>query len=75
MRTISLKLPEELDRKLTQAAASQGRSRSEVVRDALRRVLPEAGTTVADLVSDLAGCCRGAADLSTNPRHMRGFGE
>ena len=32
------------------------------------------GLTVADVAGDLIGSLEGPGDLSTSPRHMRGFG-
>jgi hypothetical protein len=32
------------------------------------------GLTVGDLAGDLIGSLEGPGDLSTSPRHMRGFG-
>jgi Arc/MetJ-type ribon-helix-helix transcriptional regulator len=79
MKTISLKLPEPLETRLAAAARKTGQSRSEVVRAALDAYLTgsaaSARQSCLDLAGDLAGCVDGPADLSTNPKHLKGHGE
>jgi metal-responsive CopG/Arc/MetJ family transcriptional regulator len=80
MKTISLKLPEQLLVKLEHAAMQQGLSKSEVVRAALERVLngrhkAKQPPSALDLAGDIVGSCKGPGDLSTNPKYMEGFGE
>lgn len=75
MTTLSLKLPRPLARDLEAEAASQGVSKSQVVRacleEGLRRRRPRrARPSCLDLVEDLAGSFEGPADLSTNPRYL-----
>jgi Arc/MetJ-type ribon-helix-helix transcriptional regulator len=75
MTTISLKLPRPLLRELEAEAASQGVSKSEVVRACLeqglaRRRRRKARPSCLDLVDDLAGSFEGPADLSSNPRYL-----
>lgn len=78
MKTISLKLPEGLHVKLARAAREQGKTKSDVVRDALeqflngQRQLP--AITVGDLAGDLIGSAAGPTDLATNPKYMEGYG-
>ena len=78
MRTVSLKLPDSLNDQLAAAARKQGKSKSSVVREALtaflngETALP--GVSCLDLVHNLAGCLNGPRDLSTNRKHMTGFG-
>jgi predicted transcriptional regulator len=78
MKTLSLKLPESLDARLTAAARRRGQSRSAVVREALEAMLgsDKAGRSESclDLAADLAGCVAGPGDLSVNPEHLRGYG-
>jgi len=79
MKTISLKLPERLLRRLESAARERGESKSELVRTALEQMLNGAGTgkgpvSALDLAGDLVGCGEGPGDLSTNPKYMEGFG-
>jgi hypothetical protein len=85
MAVISLKLTEDLDAQLSEQAQRRRLSKSELVRRALTAFLqaPDAPmaaqpmpASAADLVADLVGCCEGApSDLSSNPAHLRGFGE
>lgn len=74
MSTISLKLPRPLLRELEAEAATQGVSKSQIVRACLEEVLHKrrrrARPSCLDLVEDLAGSFDGPADLSTNPRHL-----
>jgi hypothetical protein len=79
MKTISLKLREDLLRKLERAARRRGESKSAVVRAALEQYLN--GTAAVRPGSALeaalpwVGCAEGPGDLSTNPNYMEGFGE
>ncbi|HJT76895.1 MAG TPA: ribbon-helix-helix protein, CopG family [Gemmataceae bacterium] len=80
MRTISLKLADDLFRRLERAARERGQSKSEVVRTALEQFLNGKGTaarplSALELAGDLVGCVEGPGDLSTNPKYMEGFGE
>ncbi len=79
MKTMSLKLPDELDRKLTAAVKQRGIAKSDVVREALAQYLadaqsPRSGSLLA-LAGDLAGCVDDLApDTSTNPKYLDDFG-
>lgn len=77
----SIKLPKELEQALKTRAREKGVSDSFVMREALAEYLvPDKEDSARDprsfaaLTADLAGCVAGPADLSTNPRHMAGFG-
>lgn len=77
MTTISLKVPEALDFRLAQIAGKRGSSKSEVIRDALERMVTAKSTrkcSCLSMASDLIGCVEGPADLSHNKKHMKGFG-
>ena len=78
MKTISLKLPDNLHVKLNRAARQQGKSKSDVVRDALEQFLngcrEARAITVDELAGDLLGSAEGPADLATNPKYMEGYG-
>jgi Arc/MetJ-type ribon-helix-helix transcriptional regulator len=78
MPTVTLKLPPGLAARLNGAVKRRGRSRSALVREALDAHLDRAdeATTESclDLARDLAGSLEGPADLSFNPRHLRGYG-
>jgi hypothetical protein len=79
LKTISLKLHEELDSRLTAVARRRGQRRSAVVREALAAFLDASGGATGrsclELVSDLAGCVEGPRDLSCNVNHLRGYGK
>jgi predicted DNA-binding protein len=79
MKTISLKLPEALDSKLTAAARRSKRTKSAVVREVLEEYLvkstPPKGMSCLDLAADLAGIFDGPTDLATNKKYMEGYGE
>ena len=76
--TITLKLPERLAARLRVAVRTRGSTQSAVVREALEAHLdqgvPDGRGSVLDLARDLAGSVAGPPDLSTNRRHMRGYG-
>ena len=78
MKTVSLKMPEDLDRQLSEAARRTGRTKSLLVRMALSKFLPRrsrsSGRSFLSRAEDLAGCVAAAPDLSTNKRRFRGYG-
>lgn len=77
MRTISLKLPDEIDARLEARAKGLGRTKSEITREALMRFFegePKPGVSCLDLVRDLVGVARGPGDLASNKKHLRGYG-
>jgi hypothetical protein len=80
MKTISLKVAENLHRKLERTARERGQSKSEVMRAALEQFLnggqaPGRPQSVLDLAGDLVGSAEGPTDLSTNPKYMEGYGQ
>ena len=80
MRTISLKLPEELLSELEREAKARRVSKSALVREsveaALRPRSRRGAPSCYDLASDLAGTLKGLPrDLASNPKYMEGFGE
>ena len=77
MTTISLKVPEALDFRLAQIAEKRGSSKSELIRDALERMVAtksDRKCSCLSMASDLIGCVDGPEDLSYNNKHMKGFG-
>ena len=78
MKTISLKLPDEVEAKLTARAKRTGKTKSEVTREALAAFLDGGSkklrVSCLDLVRDLVGTAKGPGDLSTNKEYMRGYG-
>ena len=80
MRTISLKLPDNLLAQLENEALARRVTKSSLVRDSLERELrkePPAGKlSCYDLANDLAGAVKGLPrDLADNPRYMDEFGK
>jgi Arc/MetJ-type ribon-helix-helix transcriptional regulator len=80
MRSLTVKIPAPLQGKLDAEARKSRKSKSELVREALERLLKEPagrGPSAHDLLKDLQGKPkRGTpSDLSTNPRHFEGYGE
>ena len=80
MRTISLKLPDNLLVQLDTEAKARRVTKSWLVRESLEKALRKAPTrgseSCYDLASDLAGTLKGLPeDLASNPKYMEGFGE
>jgi Arc/MetJ-type ribon-helix-helix transcriptional regulator len=77
MKTLSVKLPEPLANWVTNRSRKLGRTQSEVVREVLERERNGKGRTKTcrDLLADLDGFFDGPKDLSTNPKHLEGFGK
>jgi len=74
MRTVTLKLSEHLDCRLTALAKRQRTSRAQVLREALEAFIMHSppltfGELAADLITD-----DGPGDLSTNPKYMDKYG-
>lgn len=74
MRTISLKIPAELDALLDELAEARHLSRSAVVREAVLAYAAKQGPSVTQRVDALVTPIDGPRDLSTNPRHLDDFG-
>lgn len=78
MRTITLKLPDGLAARVSATVRRRGVSTSVLVREALEdRLGGKAGERAGsclDLAGDLAGVLTGPADLSSNARHLKGYG-
>ena len=79
MRTISLKVPEDLLAQIENEAKARGITKSLLVRESLEKALcktPPGAASCYDLARDLAGTVKGMpADLADNPKYMEGFGE
>lgn len=80
MRTISLKLPDDLLVQLDSAAKARRVTKSSIVRESLEKALRKPSSPGAvscyDLARDLAGALKGLPeDLADNPKYMEGFGE
>jgi Arc/MetJ-type ribon-helix-helix transcriptional regulator len=76
MRTVSFKIPANVDRALDDLARRRRTSRSAVVREALEALTtPDRRGSVVALAGDLVGCAEGPGDLSTNPKYLKNFGK
>ena len=76
MKTLTVKLPALLAAWLSRRARELGRPQSEIVREALERARTgQDMVSCHDLMADVCGTLRGPRDLSTNPKHLAGFGE
>jgi hypothetical protein len=79
MRTISLKLPDELLAELNHEAKARRVTKSLLIRESLekslRRPSKAGGVSCYDLACDLAGAVKGLPeDLADNPEYMESFG-
>jgi Arc/MetJ-type ribon-helix-helix transcriptional regulator len=74
MRTVSFKLPEDLDDALNELARTRRLSRSALVREALESLKKGKRRSVTALAGELVGCVDGPSDLATNRKHMSGYG-
>jgi hypothetical protein len=79
MRTISLKVPDDLLAQLDREAKARRVTKSWLVRDSLEKALrkqsPAGAVSCYDLARDLAGIVKGLPeDLADNPKYMEGFG-
>lgn len=73
MKTLSIKVPAELEEKVERMARRRRTSRSAIVREALEAYEHPEGSFGA-LAEDLCGSLEGPPDLSTNPDHLAGYG-
>ena len=78
MTTVSLKLPDPLAVRLTEAARNKSMSKSALIRDALESYLHgnEAAGRDSALAraAELRGTLAGPEDLSSNPLYLKNFG-
>ena len=76
MRTISLKLPDDLLAQLADCAKARRVTKSALVREGLSRVLYVHPTSCYDIAVDLAGVAKGLPeDLANDSKYLEGFGE
>jgi predicted transcriptional regulator len=79
MKTLTVKVPEDLDFKLTAVARKIGESKSNLIRTAIENIVTSSSAITAnsclDLAKDLVGSVEGPTDLSHNKKHFAGYGE
>jgi hypothetical protein len=80
MVTVTIKLPPTLNAQITAEARQKRVSKSALIRDSLERRYANGKArrrvTVGELAGHLMGKLKGGPhDLSTNKKHMEGFGE
>jgi metal-responsive CopG/Arc/MetJ family transcriptional regulator len=71
---LSIRLDRDLVRLLDEEAARAKVSRSGYVRSVLRASLRQRRANAYDALAAYAGIVDGPADLSTNRKHLKGFG-
>lgn len=80
MNTLTIKLPEALERQIAQVARRRRITKSELVRRAAEQYVArdaESGAfrSAADLAGNLAGSIKNTpSDLASDPRHLEDYG-
>jgi predicted transcriptional regulator len=77
MTTLTLKVPSELAAKLKAVAARKRVPKSQLMREALGTYLSKhkVKPSLYDRMKNGIGCIKsGKGDLSTNPKHLEGYG-
>ena len=79
MKTLTVKVSDDLNLKLAAAAAKRGESKSNLIRTAIESIL-EINEAIApnsclDMAKDLVGSVEGSSDLSYNKKHLKGYGK
>lgn len=74
-KTMTIKLPAALSAKVGRLAKKRRATQSEIVREALAAYEPEDTASFVDAAAEFIGMAEGPGDLSTNPRHLRGYGK
>lgn len=79
MKTLSLKLPDELDARLNRRVEQMSTTKSDLTRKALEEYLDGTSESpresMLELAADLIGSLEGPRDLSYSKKHMRGYGK
>ena len=79
MKGMTIKLPDDLEKKIVYESRRRGISKSSLVREALAVYLTKGiqrttEPSVYDLAKDLIGSVSGPGDLVSNPKYMEGYG-
>ena len=79
MKTLTVKVPEDLDLKLAAAAAKRGESKSDLIRTALESIVNANEAIIPnsclELAKDIVGSVEGPSDLSRNKKYLKGYGQ
>jgi predicted DNA-binding protein len=77
MRTVSVKLPDQLEANLSKLAKRRGLSKSALVQEALEAYLAGMNgqeQSCLNVAKDLWGSLQGPGDLSSNKKYLEGYG-
>ena len=75
MKSLTIKLSARLSARVSRLALARNVSQSDVVRDALEVYSAHQQGTLGEAAALLRGSLKGLPrDLSTNPRHLKGYG-
>lgn len=78
MTSITLKLPDALDNRLSSMAREKKKTKSALIQEALEEYLAgqngAQGSSCFELARDVWGSLEGPGDLSYNAKHMEGYG-
>lgn len=76
MDSRSMKLFRSQRAKAARLAESRDVRRADVMREGDEAYTAQRGSSGASAITDFKGCLKGAPkDLSTNPKHLEGYGE
>ena len=81
MRTLTVKIPEALERSIAIAARRERVTKSELVRRAMAKYVTQTGEnrtfrSAMDLAGNLIGSVRGGpVDLASNAKYLDGYGK
>lgn len=76
MSKLTIELSDEIAARLAAASERQHVPPGQIVQEALEKILPPSGESLAEKMKDLIGCIDNeVTDLSTNPKYMEGFGQ
>jgi plasmid stability protein len=79
VKTLVVRLDDDLNAELTRLAAQRARTKSDVVRETLRHALSSQvvtdGSAYRRMVDGIGSVRTGLKDLASNPKHLESFGK
>ena len=75
MKILTIKLDDRSANRISRIAKARKTTKSQVVREAIERGLSSNESDPLADIRDLVGSIDGPADLSTNAKHLEGYGE